>query len=72
MTRKTQVLLILTTAAVSAAVTLLAIKMFENEPPVEGAVPATIWSAILREDREVPAFTFRKATTTQTRRGGFR
>jgi predicted alpha/beta superfamily hydrolase len=50
--RRKPMLVILATAVVSVAVTLLALKIFENEPPVEGAVSATVRSAVLSEDRE--------------------
>lgn len=47
-----QMLLFTATAVVSAAVTVMALRIFEDEPPVAGAVPATIRSAVLGEDRE--------------------
>jgi predicted alpha/beta superfamily hydrolase len=37
---------------VSAAVTVLALEIFEDEPPVAGALQASIRSAVLGEDRE--------------------
>ncbi|MEW6730843.1 MAG: alpha/beta hydrolase-fold protein [Acidobacteriota bacterium] len=52
MTRTKQILVILSTAIVSVALTILIIKIFEDEPPVKGAVSATIRSSILGEDRE--------------------
>ncbi len=52
MKRTKLILVVLATAVVSAAVTVIALKAFENEPPVEGAVLATIRSAVLSEDRE--------------------
>ncbi len=52
MTRRKSMLVIPATAVVSAAVTVLALEIFENEPPVEGAVAAIVRSAILSEDRE--------------------
>ena len=52
MTRTKLMLVILASAVVSAAVTVLALKIFENEPPVEGAVSATVRSAVLGEVRE--------------------
>ncbi len=52
MTRKQKMLAFLATAVVSATVTALAIMILENEPPVEGAVSATVRSAVLGEDRE--------------------
>lgn len=51
MTTRTM-LLFAATAVVSAAVTVLALKIFEDEPPVAGALPASIRSAVLGEDRE--------------------
>ncbi len=45
-------LVILAAAVASSAVTFLALKIFENEPPVEGAAPATLRSAVLGEERE--------------------
>ena len=52
MTRTKLTLVILATAVVSVACTVLALKVLENEPPVEGAVSATVRSAVLGEDRE--------------------
>lgn len=52
MTRTKLMLVILAAAVVSAAVTILALKIVENEPPIEGAVSATLRSAVLGEDRE--------------------
>ena len=52
MTGTKQMLLITATAVVAAAVTVMALRIFEDEPPVGGAVPATIRSAVLGEDRE--------------------
>jgi predicted alpha/beta superfamily hydrolase len=52
MTRTKLILIILATAVVSVAVTILSLKIFENEPPVKGAVSATVRSTVLNEDRE--------------------
>jgi predicted alpha/beta superfamily hydrolase len=52
MTRTKLMFVLLATAVVSAAATLLVLKIFENEPPVEGAVSATVRSAVLSEVRE--------------------
>ncbi|MCA1713726.1 MAG: hypothetical protein LC715_00865 [Gammaproteobacteria bacterium] len=52
MKRQKPLLVFLATAALSAAATVLALKVFENETPVEGAVSATIRSSLLNEDRE--------------------
>ena len=52
MTRTKLMLAILGAAAVSAAATVLVLKILENEPPVEGAVSATVRSAVLGEVRE--------------------
>jgi hypothetical protein len=52
MTRSKLILLILATAAAAAGVTLLSLKVLEDEPPVEGAVSATIVSQVLGEDRK--------------------
>jgi hypothetical protein len=52
MKRREPLLIILATAVVSASVAVLALKVLEDEPPVEGAVSATIRSGVLSEDRE--------------------
>ncbi len=52
MTRKKAMVFILVTAVVSAAVTVLALKIVENEPPIEGAVAVPVRFAVLSEDRE--------------------
>ena len=52
MKRSKLVLVILATAVVSAAGTALGLKIIEDEPPVDGALPATVRSATLGEDRE--------------------
>lgn len=52
MTRTKHILLFAATAVVSAAVTVLALAIFEDEPPVAGALQAGIRSAVLGEDRE--------------------
>ena len=55
MTRTKLMLVILAAAVVSAAATVLALKILENEPPGEGAVSATVRSTVLGEDREYSA-----------------
>lgn len=52
MKRSKLLLIILATAVVAAAGTALGFRILENEPPVEGAMPATLRSAILGENRE--------------------
>lgn len=52
MTRTKHMLLFGATAVVSAAATVLAIVIFEDEPPVAGALQASIQSAVLGEERE--------------------
>ena len=52
MKRSKLVLVILATAVVSVAGTVLGLKVIEDEPSVEGALPATIRSDTLGEDRE--------------------
>lgn len=52
MNRTKHMLLFGATAVVSAAATVLAIMIFEDEPPVAGAVRHSIQSAVLGEDRE--------------------
>lgn len=52
MTRTKLILVALLTAVVSAAVTVLTLRIFENEPPVEGAVSTILRSGVLNQDRE--------------------
>lgn len=52
MTRTKHMLLFCATAALSAAVTVLAIEIFADEPPVAGALQVSIRSAVLGEHRE--------------------
>lgn len=52
MTRTQLMLVIFAAAVVSAAATVLALKIFENEPTIEGAVSAAVQSAVLGEVRE--------------------
>ncbi len=52
MKRSKLVLVILATALVSAAGTALGLKIIEDEPPVDGALPAIVRSSNLGEDRE--------------------
>ena len=51
-TRTKYLLLFAATAVVSAVVTVLALEIFGDEPAVAGALPASIRSAVLGEDRE--------------------
>ena len=52
MTKAKQILALGATAVVAAAVAILAVKIFEDEAPVQGALPASIQSAVLGEKRE--------------------